>query len=269
VLNTTERGGTTNDRDVVPRVYYNHPAAARRKNLGNKLGRRGIERSMKPAHSAFRIAIVALSSCALLAGVAVGWYGPLAGEDAALLQLPTIALLALLLVALWRGWIGTSGFLAAAAFLGLHSVAAYYGYCDVPYDDWLEGAFGVRLASTLESSRNHYDRLMHLCYGLLILFPARQAATRLLGVKGVAATWIAIEFILATSALYEVGEWLLAVFMAPDIADRYNGQQGDLWDAQKDMALAACGAVFAAALHALAESSRRFDRSLRLAVWTG
>ena len=35
------------------------------------------------------------------------------------------------------------------------------------------------------------------------------------------------------------------MFAAPDMADAYNGQQGDLWDAQKDMALAMAGALCA------------------------
>jgi putative membrane protein len=35
----------------------------------------------------------------------------------------------------------------------------------------------------------------------------------------------------------------MAMTLAPDWADSYNGQQGDMWDAQRDMALAACGAI--------------------------
>ncbi len=182
----------------------------------------------------------------LLFGVVAGWFGPMAGDDAVLLQIPTVVLLALLVVAAWRGWLDTVGFVSAAAFLALHSVAAYYGYCNVPYDDWTESLFGFRFASWFDSDRNHYDRFMHFAYGLLMLLPVRQAAGRMLGLRGFAATWVAIEFILATSLLYEVAEWLIAVFMAPDVADRYNGQQGDMWDAQKDMALAACGAIVAA-----------------------
>jgi len=37
------------------------------------------------------------------------------------------------------------------------------------------------------------------------------------------------------------------MLVAPDMADAYNGQQGDLWDAQKDMALAMAGAALACA----------------------
>jgi putative membrane protein len=41
--------------------------------------------------------------------------------------------------------------------------------------------------------------------------------------------------------LYEVFEWLLTLLLSPKDADSYNGQQGDMWDAQKDMGLALLG----------------------------
>ena len=44
-------------------------------------------------------------------------------------------------------------------------------------------------------------------------------------------------FVLAGGSLYEVAEWILAVVMSSAQAEAYNGQQGDMWDAQKDMAL--------------------------------
>lgn len=209
-------------------------------------------------------ALVVAVTILLLAGMAAGWYGPMAGDDAALLQIPTLVPVAMLVVAARRSWIDVAGFLCAAAFLALHTLAAYYGYCNVPYDDWLEALGGVRTATLLDSDRNHYDRLMHFAYGLLLVLPARQTAERLFGVRGVAAAWIAVEFLLATSLLYEVAEWLIAVFMAPDIADRYNGQQGDPWDAQKDMALAACGSVIAAAGLLVHRAAKRlFSRPVR------
>ena len=60
----------------------------------------------------------------------------------------------------------------------------------------------------------------------------------------------AFSVILAASALYEVFEWLVAIVMAPDWAESYNGQQGDPWDAQRDMALAALGAMLGLGLAA-------------------
>jgi putative membrane protein len=35
----------------------------------------------------------------------------------------------------------------------------------------------------------------------------------------------------------------MAATLAPDWAEAYNGQQGDVWDAQRDMALAAMGSI--------------------------
>jgi putative membrane protein len=55
-----------------------------------------------------------------------------------------------------------------------------------------------------------------------------------------------VESVFAVSALYEIFEWLLTLTMEGSLATAYNGQQGDLWDAQKDMALAALGALLAA-----------------------
>ncbi|MEM1249606.1 MAG: DUF2238 domain-containing protein, partial [Acidobacteriota bacterium] len=49
----------------------------------------------------------------------------------------------------------------------------------------------------------------------------------------------------AVSALYEIFEWLLTIVVAPGYAESYNVQQGDAWDAQKDMALALLGSALA------------------------
>jgi putative membrane protein len=61
--------------------------------------------------------------------------------------------------------------------------------------------------------------------------------------SSLAFAWLAV---VGVSALYEVFEWALAVIAAPDFADKYNGQQGDFWDSQKDMALAMAGSSLAA-----------------------
>ncbi|MET0270699.1 MAG: DUF2238 domain-containing protein, partial [Sphingomonas sp.] len=70
--------------------------------------------------------------------------------------------------------------------------------------------------------------------------------------------YIAVEFVLAGSAVYEIFEWLLTLLMAGPDADAYNGQQGDIWDAQKDIACASAGALIAAAT--LMARSRRARR---------
>ena len=52
-------------------------------------------------------------------------------------------------------------------------------------------------------------------------------------------------FVLAVGGLYEIFEWSLTLALAPEEAGAYNGEQGDMFDAQKDMALAGFGALLA------------------------
>jgi putative membrane protein len=74
----------------------------------------------------------------------------------------------------------------------------------------------------------------------------REALVRHAGLGRRTALYIALESVLAVSALYEILEWLITLTMEGSLATAYNGQQGDLWDAQKDMALAGLGALLAA-----------------------
>ena len=59
------------------------------------------------------------------------------------------------------------------------------------------------------------------------------------------AVFFAFCIVTAFSGIYEVFEWLLTVVMAQHDADAYNGQQGDVWDAQKDIGIAMIGSVIA------------------------
>jgi uncharacterized membrane protein YjdF len=53
-------------------------------------------------------------------------------------------------------------------FLVLHSVGAHYTYSEVPYDRAFEQLTGRTLNDLLGWERNHYDRVVHFAYGLLI-----------------------------------------------------------------------------------------------------
>lgn len=52
-----------------------------------------------------------------------------------------------------------------------------------------------------------------------------------------------LQFVMASSMVYELIEWVIAIGMSPDAAEKYNGQQGDLWDAHKDMLMATIGTL--------------------------
>ena len=164
-------------------------------------------------------------------------------RELVLQHIPTALAVAALVAARRRRMLSRANERLILAFLALHILGARWLYSYVPYDDWMTAICGQSLSSRFGITRNHYDRLVHFAYGLLLVRPACEVFVRRLGVRGAWAGALAVQFILATSALYEIGEWCLALVMAPDWAEHYNGQQGDLWDAQKDMLLAACGAV--------------------------
>jgi putative membrane protein len=130
-----------------------------------------------------------------------------------------------------------------AAFLLLHTLGARYIYSNVPYDRWAETWLGQSLSGVFDWRRNHYDRLVHLAFGALWVVPVREVFIRHLRVGPRLATYLALEFVLASSALYELFEWALTMVLSPADANEYNGQQGDFWDAQKDIALATFGAL--------------------------
>jgi putative membrane protein len=126
-------------------------------------------------------------------------------------------------------------YLCLFVFFCLHEVGAHYTYSEVPYREWLPA-----LAVT---ERNHYDRLVHFTYGLLVapsLFQVFEAYA-----PGRAAwRWLLpATSMFGHSVIYEGVEWAAAVMFGGDLGVAYLGTQGDPWDAQKDMALAALGTV--------------------------
>ncbi|WP_171014140.1 DUF2238 domain-containing protein [Chitinivorax sp. B] len=134
-------------------------------------------------------------------------------------------------------------FVLLMLFLSMHLLGARYLYTNVPYDRWTAQLFGSPLSSWFGWERNHFDRLTHFAYGLCLVRLFQTTLVSRLRLSERAAGWFAVEWVLASSALYELFEWLIAATLSPAAAEGYNGQQGDMWDAQKDMALATLGAA--------------------------
>ncbi|MET0241068.1 MAG: DUF2238 domain-containing protein [Sphingobium sp.] len=161
---------------------------------------------------------------------------------APLQHIPTVVL-ALAAPLLLRRWpLSTASVASLCLFMALHTLGGRYIYSYVPYDDWARMLTGHGLSDAMGWRRNHYDRLIHFAFGLLWTLPLREASR---GTGGEGGLFTAFAVIGLVSALYEVFEWALTMVAAGDTADYYNGQQGDLWDAQKDMALALLGSVAA------------------------
>jgi putative membrane protein len=161
-------------------------------------------------------------------------------------HLPTLALLLAAPFLLRRRPLSDAALACILLFFALHTIGGRYTYTNVPYDAWARALTGQTLSEAFGWSRNHYDRLVHFGYGVLAVLPLHEALRRHAGLGPRTSLYIAVESVLAVSALYEIFEWLLTLTMEGSLVTAYNGQQGDLWDAQKDMALAGLGALLAA-----------------------
>jgi putative membrane protein len=143
----------------------------------------------------------------------------------------------------------------------LHEIGAHYTYSLVPYDAWL-ARLGWQPSEWFGFERNHYDRLVHFAYGLLMLRPAIELLHEVAPPTGVWRGILPCTFILSHSVIYELIEWAAAVVFGGDLGMAYLGTQGDEWDAQKDMACAATGALIATMVPIVASraAARRLSR---------
>ncbi len=130
-------------------------------------------------------------------------------------------------------------------FLCLHQIGAHYTYAEVPYDRWFHDLTGQSFNALMGWERNHFDRLVHFCYGLLLAYPIREVFIRIVNVKGFWAYFLPLDLTMSTSMLYELVEWAVAILFGGDLGMAYLGTQGDVWDAHKDMGLASLGALIA------------------------
>lgn len=159
-----------------------------------------------------------------------------------LLENVLVGVAVLALVATYRPFpFSRVSYLLIFIFLCLHTLGAHYTYAEVPYRDWL-AQLGVSLDA---ENRNHFDRLVHFSYGLLLAYPIREVFIRVATVRGFWGYFLPLDLTMSTSMLYELIEWGAAEVFGGDLGVAYLGTQGDVWDAQKDMALASLGALLA------------------------
>ena len=128
-------------------------------------------------------------------------------------------------------------------FLCLHAVGAHFTYAEVPYDAWAQKLTGHTVSDLLHWDRNHFDRLVHFAYGALVVPAAKELYARHVATSELMLNLIAIQFIVATSAAYELIEWGAVLVVDQDLGMAYLGIQGDVWDAHKDVLLASVGAI--------------------------
>ena len=131
-----------------------------------------------------------------------------------------------------RAPLSDTSYLLITMFLILHAIGAHYTYAKVPIGDWRMLGF----------ERNHFDRLVHCSFGLLLLVPIREVLMRMAPVRGFWSYALPVTVIVSFSGFFEIVEAIVAQIVSPELGTAYLGTQGDVWDAQKDMAAAVVGA---------------------------
>lgn len=120
-------------------------------------------------------------------------------------------------------------------YILLHIYGATYTYAENPLGYWLKDLLGWE--------RNHYDRIVHFSFGLMLAYPMRDYFMNWFKWPVWVCWVLPIEITMSFSGLYEIIEWLVADVFFPAEGVAYLGTQGDVWDAQKDMVLAFSGAT--------------------------
>lgn len=134
-------------------------------------------------------------------------------------------------------------YLLICVYLCLHVYGSKYTYAENPLGYWLKDFF--------HTDRNNYDRIVHFCFGFLLAYPMREIFLTWLKYPIWVAWLLPIEITLSISAFYELIEWGVADLFFKEHGDSYLGTQGDIWDAQKDIFLAFCGAIIATTIVSL------------------
>lgn len=172
-------------------------------------------------------------------------FGPYDRKDWALENL-LVLIFVVALVATRKGFpLSRISYTLIFLFLCLHEVGAHYTYAMVPYDAFFQSAFGFSLNEAMGWQRNHFDRLVHFLYGLLLAYPVREVYCRIADARGFWAYFFPLDLVMASSMMFELFEWGAAELFGGDLGVAYLGTQGDIWDAHKDMLLASCGALIA------------------------
>lgn len=142
-------------------------------------------------------------------------------------------------------------YLSLTIFVILHLFGANMTYEAMTYFSWYSDWFGWE--------RNYYDKLIHLLFGLMVFVPFFEIFYHQ-GISKNLSYLIAFLFITGVGAWYEILEWItmdLFCEQPPQVCSAAI-TQGDIWDAQKDIAYAILGSLIALLLHRLWDKSVRY-----------
>ncbi|MBN2745377.1 MAG: DUF2238 domain-containing protein [Bacteroidales bacterium] len=171
---------------------------------------------------------------------------PLYPNEQFLQHIGTVLLLIVPFIDLRTNRLSLTAYSFFMLFIMVHILGARYIYSYVPYNEWFGNIFHNESGEIRSLGRNHYDRFVHFAFGILFFPYLFESIDRNHLMSLGKRLFFVFAIIQTISVGYEIFEWSLSLFMSPEATENYNGQQGDWWDAQKDMALAMLGSTFAA-----------------------
>ena len=183
---------------------------------------------------------------------------PVFPNEQFLQHLGTLLLFVIPVIDISRNRLSMTSFVCVSLFIGIHILGARYIYSFVPYNEWFKAFFQIDLNTVFHTTRNHYDRFVHFFFGVLAFPYLYELLDRKKGLNTFLKVVIVWAFIQSFSMMYEIFEWFLSTVMSDYDANNYNGQQGDLWDSQKDMVLAMLGSTIMSIIYLI--KSRKNDR---------
>ncbi len=172
-------------------------------------------------------------------------------------QIATVMCIALIWWAARSVEFSPSALLGLSCLFILHAIGTHYTYSLTPYDDFGQATFNISINELFDWQRNHYDRLVHFAFGLATAKPFFEFLTSHYKIQTNVAWFLALNLAISASAIYELLEWWAAVIFSSETGALYLGSQGDIWDAQWDIALAAAGFSVSYLLQLLVEKCQR------------
>jgi putative membrane protein len=191
---------------------------------------------------------------ATLLVMAISAYHPVMVGDWLLENLLVVLLLAGLGITYRRYRLSNTSYWMIFLFLCVHEWGAHHKYADVPLGEWMK--------TVLQTNRNHYDRVAHFAFGVFFAYPFHEVLYRWAGVRAGWQYYLPIEASLAVGAVYEIVESIVARIVSPEAGEAFVGLQGDMWDAQKDIALAGLGATITVVIVFTSRTLRHSVRDL-------
>jgi len=161
----------------------------------------------------------------------IGAVKPLYSQDWFLESILALIIVPILVFTYFKFRFSNTSYTLILIFLILQVIGSHYTYSETPIGFWINDVFDFQ--------RNHYDRIVHFAWGLLLYLPTLELYQKLSNnrKKTLLNYFIPVLFLVAMGGFFEILEWIVALIVAPDLGNAYLGTQGDEWDPQKDIAL--------------------------------